>query len=226
MEGVTCLLPATTVTSPWSVFELEDEREEVDEPSHDEGPRALFRRPPVPPPELRTPLRLVRAWLLPWRRCGPPPVPDVPPALPPPLPPPRRLWWPPPPALSPFPPLWPPPPSELPPPRLRSPRSRRRLRRCLVARLPSSASFGVGHRTGSGASSWANLKALTKARVCARLICPKAEVLSRRAQTAPTERSSALKDNRRSDGRRTVAAATTASARFAENSTLGVVDMY
>ena len=51
-EGVTFLLPATTVTSPWSVFEPEDEGEEVDEPSHAEGSRVVFRGPPVPPPDL------------------------------------------------------------------------------------------------------------------------------------------------------------------------------
>ena len=50
--------------------------------------------------------------------------------------------------------------------------------------------------------------------------------MSRRAQTAPTERSSALNDDRRSDVWRAVAAAITASARCAENSTLGVVAMY
>ena len=180
-EGYTCFLPATTVTSPRSVFELEDEREEVDGPSHAEGPRVLFRRPPVPPPELRPPPRLVCSWLLPWRRSEPLPVPDAPPALPSPLPPPRRLWWPLLPQFSPSPPVWPPPPPGLPPPRLRSPRSRLSPRRCLVARLLSSASFGVGQKTGSRVSSWANVKALTKARVGARLICPKAELLSRRA---------------------------------------------
>ena len=46
-EGVTCLLPASTVALPWSVVEPEDEREEVDEPFHAEVPRALFRRSPV-----------------------------------------------------------------------------------------------------------------------------------------------------------------------------------
>ena len=69
-------------------------------------------------------------------------------------------------------------------------------------------------------------EALTKARVGARLICPKAELLSLRAQTAPTERSSALNDDRHSGVRRAVAAATTATARSAENSTLAVVAMY
>ena len=208
------------------MLELEDEREEVDEPSHAEGPRALFRRPPVPPSDLRPPLRFVRAVLFSWRRCGPSPVPDAPPAVTPPLPPPRRLWLPPPPPFSPCPSLWPPPPPELPPPRLRSPRSRLPPRRCLMERLPSSAYFGVGQRTGSGTSSWINLEALTKARVGARLICPKADVLSRRAQTAPTERSSALNDDRRFHVRRAVAAATTASARCVENSTLNGIAMY
>ena len=201
----------------------EDEREEVDESSHAEGPRVLLRRPPVPPAELRPLPRLVRAWLLPWRLSEPPPVPDAPPALRPLLPPLRRLWWPPPPPISPSPPVWPPPPPELPPPRLRSPRSRLSPRRCSVARRPSRASFGVGRRTGSGASSWANLEALTKARVFACLICPKTELLSRRVQTTPIERSSTLNDDRRSDVRKVVAAATTASARSADNSTLGVL---
>ena len=125
--------------------------------------------------------------------------------------------------FTPSPPVWPPPPPELPPPRLRSPRSRLSPRRCLVARLPSSASFGVGRRTGSGASSRANLKALTKARVVACLICPKTKLLSRRVQTTPIERSSTLNDDRRSDVKKVVAAATTAPARSADNSTLGVL---
>ena len=50
--------------------------------------------------------------------------------------------------------------------------------------------------------------------------------MSRRAQTAPTEGSSALNDDHRSDVKRAVAAATTASARSAEDPTLGVVAMY
>ena len=95
-----------------------------------------------------------------------------------------------------------------------------------MERLLSSASFGVGDRTGSGASWWANLKSLTKARVGALLICLKADELSRRAQTAPTERSSALNEDRRSDVRKAVAATATTSAKCAKNSTLGVVAMY
>ena len=47
-------LPATTATSLWaSVIEIEDERENVEEPSHAERPLAPFLRPPWPPPELR-----------------------------------------------------------------------------------------------------------------------------------------------------------------------------
>ena len=46
--------------------------------------------------------------------------------------------------------------------------------------LPLESARGLGNRK-SGASSWANLKTLNKVRVGARIICPKAEVLSRRA---------------------------------------------
>ena len=51
-------------------------------------------------------------------------------------------------------------------------------------------------------------------------------MFSRRAQTVPPERSSALNDDRSSDVRWVVAAATTAPARCAGNSTLGVLAMY
>ena len=188
----------------------------------------MFRRPPVPPPELRPPLRLVRAWLLPWRHCGQPPVPDSPPALSTTVATPAAVVVATTPTILPvsLTQLWPPPPTELPPPRLRSRRSRLPPRRGLVERLPSRASFGVGQGAGSGPLSWATLKALTIARVGARLICPKEDVLSRRAQTSPTEKSPSLNDDRRSHFRRAVAAATTASAGCAENSTLGVIAMY
>ena len=74
-EVVTCLWPATMVTSPWSVLQPEEQREEVDEPSYAERPLTLFRRPPVPPPELRRPPRLLRPRFLLWRRHDPPPYP-------------------------------------------------------------------------------------------------------------------------------------------------------
>ena len=49
-EEVTCLFPATTVTSPWSVLEAEDKLKEVDEPYPLEGPLTPSRCPPLPPP--------------------------------------------------------------------------------------------------------------------------------------------------------------------------------
>ena len=45
-EEVTCLFPATTVTSPLSVVEAEDELNEVDEPYPFERPLAPSPRPP------------------------------------------------------------------------------------------------------------------------------------------------------------------------------------
>ena len=89
-EGVTCLFPATTVTSPWCALEEEVELKEDDEPYPLERPLAPSRLPPWPPPELRPPTRLPRPKLPPWRRPEPPPAPDAPPPPPPPLSPPRR----------------------------------------------------------------------------------------------------------------------------------------
>ena len=57
------------------------------------------------------------------------------------------------PPLSPSPPAWLPPHPEPPLPRLRSPRSRLSPCRFLFRCRSSSASFGVGQSTGSGASS-------------------------------------------------------------------------
>ena len=160
------LLACYTVTSPWLVLEPENDWEEVGEPSHAERPRALFRRPPVPPPELRPPPMLVRTWLLPWRRPERSPVPDAPSSPPPPLlSPPRRWWWSPPPPFLPLPP-------EPPPPRVRFPHSRLLLRRCFPRLRSASFSSGVGQTTTSGASSWAIRRALTRARVGAALVYP------------------------------------------------------
>ena len=78
-EGVTCILPATTVTSPWSVLEPEYEREAVDELSHAKKLRAMPCRPPLPPSPLRPPSPLVRHWLPHWRRPEQLPVLDAPP---------------------------------------------------------------------------------------------------------------------------------------------------
>ena len=47
--------------------------------SHAERPLALFRRPPVPPPELRLPPWLLRPWCLHWRRLEALPAPHAPP---------------------------------------------------------------------------------------------------------------------------------------------------
>ena len=84
------------------------------------------------------PLRLVRAWLLPWRRCGPPSVPD---ALPP-----LRWWW------------WSPPHHFC-----RHPHgcdARGRDCRCVAVSpgfvLPTLPP-GFGQKTGSGSSSWAKV---------------------------------------------------------------------
>ena len=124
-------------TSLWSVLEGEDEREEVDEPSHAERPLAPFLRPPLPPPGLRPTAPVVGPRLPPrgrpqphrrsspavasvrpaancpscWTEIAPSAAPSGTPA-PDALSPPRRRWWSPPPPFLP------------PPPRLRSPRSR------------------------------------------------------------------------------------------------------
>ena len=65
------LFPATSVTSPWSVVEAEDEQEEVDEPSHAQRPLAPFLRPSLPRPELWPLPRLLRPKLTPRRRPEP-----------------------------------------------------------------------------------------------------------------------------------------------------------
>ena len=70
-HGSRHLLPATTATSLWSVLEAEDERGQIDEPSHAERPRAPFLRPPLPPPELRPLSRLLRSKWPPRRRPEP-----------------------------------------------------------------------------------------------------------------------------------------------------------
>ena len=63
--------------------------------------------------------------------------------------------------------------------------------------------------------------AFTKARVGALLICPEGDSFTRRAQAAPTGRSSAQMDDSRSDVRKAVAVSTTTFANYAENSLLG-----
>ena len=52
-EGVTCLFPVTTVTSPWFVLEAEDDLKEEEEPYPVKRPLAPSLRPPCPPLELR-----------------------------------------------------------------------------------------------------------------------------------------------------------------------------
>ena len=164
-EGVTCLFPVTTVTSPRSELEAKDELKRNHNESNDLSPS---RRPPRPPPELRAPPRLPRPNV--ERRPEPPPPPGVPTRPPPPLSLSRR-WWesPPPPLPLPSPP-WPPPPTG--PPTLEPPPQRRwynrwRLspRRVLDRWSSSCSSCVVGHNTGAWASSWANLKAVTRSRV-------------------------------------------------------------
>ena len=76
-EGVTCLFPVTTVTSPRSELEAEDELKEEEEPYPVERPLAPSRRPPWPPPELRPPPRLPRPTALPWRRPEPVVQPNI-----------------------------------------------------------------------------------------------------------------------------------------------------
>ena len=150
-EGVTCLFSATTVTSPWSVLEVEYELKEVDEPYPSEWPLTPYRCPPLPPPELLSPPRL--------------PCPKLPLGsvqgnnqlqmrllrLRHPMSPPRPWWRSLPPLFSPPHPPWPLPPPAPPPPRW-SPLRRSRLSpRCVFARRRSScSSSGVGHRRFPG----------------------------------------------------------------------------
>ena len=123
-------------------------------PSHAERPRVLFRRPPVPPPELRPPTRFVRPCLPSRRRPEPTPVPDA-----------RRT---PPasttaaataavvvvstPTIIAVSPAWLPPPPEPPTPWFRSPQSRLSPRSFLFRCRSSSTFFGAGQNTGSGVS--------------------------------------------------------------------------
>ena len=80
-------MSAIIVISPWSVLEAEDEREEVDEPSHAERTLAPFFLPPLAQPELRPLSRLLRPPLPPQRQPESPPAPDASPPPPPSLPP-------------------------------------------------------------------------------------------------------------------------------------------
>ena len=194
-------------TSLWSVLEDEDEREEVDEPSHAERPLAPFLRPPFPPSELRPTAPVFGPNMPPRRRphahqhpmrchprgggggrhphhfcchphgCGP----------------------------------------------------RGRDCRCVAVSpgfvLPTLPP-GLGQKIGSGSSSWTISRALTRARVGAALVCLAYGVQSTRVQGASTGRTSACHDAGFSDEKRAQAVSTTAVANADEKSTLGADAMH
>ena len=80
-KGFACLFPVTTVTSPRSELEAEDELKEELQPV--ERPLAPSHRPPRPPPELRPLPRLPRPKFGRIPELLPPPgVPPLPPPFP------------------------------------------------------------------------------------------------------------------------------------------------